>query len=154
MIEARRASRWRDRYELIANGESLGMWDGRVWRSGGSLTLAGQRYDVRPNTWGSRYEMTDQAGTVIAAADRVGRRRWTLQSGGRIYQFQRASWWRSEEHLMADDQPVGSIRRVSVWRSDAVADLPGLPVPLQVFVLVVVLTKWNEQASAGASSGT
>lgn len=152
MIEARRASRWRDRYELIADGESLGMWDGRVWRSGGSLNLAGQRYDVKPNTWGSRFEMVDAAGTTIAAADRVGRKHWTVQSGGRTYRFQRASWWRSEEQLMVDDQPAGSIRRVSVWRSDAVADLPGLPVPLQVFVLVVVLTKWNEQAAASAGT--
>ena len=33
------------------------------------------------------------------------------------------------------------------------ADLPGLPLPVQVFALVVVLTMWTRQASAAAAGG-
>ncbi len=88
---------------------------------------------------------------IVATADRVGRKRWTVEASGRTYRFQRVSWWRSEELLVADGRPVGSVRRVSRWRSDAVADLPDLPLPLQVFVVVVVMTMWDAQAAAAAT---
>ena len=94
--------------------------------------------------------MTDEASMIVATADRVGRKRWTVEASGRTYRFQRVSWWRSEELLVADGRPVGSVRRVSRWRGDAVADLPDLSLPLQVFVVVVVLTMWDAQAAAAA----
>ena len=150
MLEARRVSLWRNRYEIVADGQPLAMWDGRVWRNGGTFDLAGRRYDVKSNVWGTRFEMTDEAGIIVATADRVGRKRWTVQASSRTYRFQRASWWRSEELLVADGRPVGSVRRVSHWRSDAVADLPDLPLPLQIFVVAVVLSMWDAEAAAGA----
>lgn len=101
--------------------------------------------------WGTRFEMTDEAGMIVAMADRVGRKQWTAGSG-RTYRFQQAPWWRSEELLVADGRPVGSVRRVSRWRRDVVADLPDPPLPLQVFV-VVVLTMWDAQATAAATAG-
>jgi hypothetical protein len=153
MLEARRVNLWRNRYEIVADGQPLAMWDGRVWRNGGTFDLAGRRYDVKSNVRGTRFEMTDEAGIIVATADRVGRKRWTVQASSRTYRFQRASWWRSEELLGADGRPVGSVRRVSHWRRDAVADLPDLPVPLQVFVIVVVLTMWDAQATAAATAG-
>lgn len=152
MLMARRVSAWRTRYELVADGQPVATWDGRVWRGGGAFELAGRWYDVKSNLWGTRFEMTDETGMLVAMADRVGRRRWRVQAGARTYQFQRASWWRSEELLIADGRSMGSVRRVSWWRSGAVADLPDLPLPVQVFVLVVVLTTWHTQAAAATAS--
>ena len=124
---------WRTRYELSADGQPLGTWEGRAWRTGGTFDLAGRRYNVDGNLWASRFTMTDESGATVAEADRVGRKRWTVTAaGGRTYQFQRASIWRSEEQLIVNEQPVGAVRRTSVWRGHAVADLPGLPLPLQV----------------------
>ncbi|MDX6366615.1 MAG: hypothetical protein QOK30_1691 [Nocardioidaceae bacterium] len=41
-----------------------------------------------------------------------------------------------------------------MWRTDDVADLPGLPLPVQIFVLAVVLTVWNESnASTAGTAG-
>ena len=42
---------------------------------------------------------------------------------------------------------------MSRWRRDAVADLPDLPLAVQVFVVVVVLTMWDAQATAAATAG-
>ncbi len=42
------------------------------------------------------------------------------------------------------------MRRTSAWRGDVAADLPGLPLPVQVFVLGVVITMWDAQAAAAA----
>ena len=41
-----------------------------------------------------------------------------------------------------------------MWRSDIEADLPGLPVPVQIFTLAVVLTRWNSEDAAGAAVAT
>jgi len=61
MLEARRVSLWRNRYEIVADGRPLARWDGRTWRNGGTFELAGRRHDVKSNAWGTRFEMTDVA---------------------------------------------------------------------------------------------
>ena len=37
-----------------------------------------------------------------------------------------------------------------MWRTAAQADLPTLPLPARVFVFAIVLTMWDNQASAAA----
>ena len=69
MLEARRVSLWRNRYEIVADGQPLAMWDVRVWRNGGTFDLAGRRYEVKSNVWGTRFEMTDEAAMIVATAD-------------------------------------------------------------------------------------
>jgi hypothetical protein len=42
---------------------------------------------------------------------------------------------------------VGSVKRNNAWHGDAVADLPGMPQPIGLFVLPVVLTKWDSDSA-------
>lgn len=153
MLEARKPSVWKNRYDIIADGRRLATWDGSSWKAGGTIELDGRRYEVRANMWGSKYGMVDQHGTRIASADRVGRKNWTVEADGRTYEFQRASWRRQEVELHLEGRRVGSVRRNSIWRSDAVADLPGLPLTVEVFVLAVVLAMWDSEAVTSVSAG-
>lgn len=153
MLEARKTSIWRDRYAINADGRQLAVWDGSLWTAGGTFELDGRRYEVRGNVWGSRYGMVGEDGEPIAAANRVGRKSWTVEAAGRTYDFRRASWWREEQELLSGGQRVGSVKRTSVWRGDAVADLPGLPQPVQIFVFAVVLTMWDWSTAAVAAVG-
>ncbi|WP_407345300.1 hypothetical protein [Pengzhenrongella phosphoraccumulans] len=148
MIEARKASMWTTRYDLVVDGLPLATWDASWWKPGGAIEIDGRRYEVRTNLWGSTYGMADQDGARIASADRVGRKSWRVEADGVTYEFRRPSAWRQEEELLADGQPVGSVRRTSAWRGDAVADLPGLPLAVQVFVLAVVLATWDTAGAA------
>jgi hypothetical protein len=150
-MEARKADSWGRRYTVTDGGRELTVWDSSFWRGGGAFELGGRRYEVRPNVWGSRYAMVDDAGTLLAKADRIGRRRWAVQAGEQTYHFRRRSLWGHEEELLLGDSPVGSVRQTSFWRGDVALDLPGLPQPLQVFVLGVVLSMWRQQAAAAAS---
>lgn len=140
---------WRNRYEVAVDDRPLAAWDSNVWKSGGTAEVAGRRYPVRGNLWGNRFTMADESGAPIAAADRVGRRKWTVESAGRTYQFRRKSWWNGTQELYADDNRIGYVKRVSAWRSDVAADLPGLPVPVQVFVLGVVIAMWDAENTGG-----
>ena len=153
MLEARKASVWKNRYDIIADGRRLATWDESSWKAGGTVELDGRRYEVRANMWGNKYGMVDADGTPVASADRVGRKNWTVEAGGRTYEFHRASMWRQEEELHSEGRRVGSVKRSSIWRGDAVADLPGLPRPVEVFVLAVVLTMWDSAAAAAATAG-
>ncbi|WP_327003620.1 hypothetical protein OHA72_52595 [Dactylosporangium sp. NBC_01737] len=153
MLIAKRTSVWRTRYQVSQDGHLVAAWDGSLWRSGGDLNVAGQGFQVRGNAWGSRFSMLDKAGGVVAAADRVGRKRWTVAAGGVTYHFQRASIWSQAQELYADGRKVGSVRKTSVWGSDIAVDLPGVPLPVQVFVLGVLVTMWQAQASAAGAAG-
>lgn len=107
---------------------------------------------MRRSGWGPRYAMIDQFGTTVATATGVGRKHWRVEAGGRAYEFQREPWWRRDQLLIRDGRPVGSVRRLGAWRGDAVAVLPGLPLYVQVFVLVVMLIRWQPSPAALAAS--
>lgn len=148
MLEARKTSIWRSRYEICIAGQPVATWHGAIWRSGGDVEWDGRRYQVRGNAWGNRFGMVDAAGEIVAKADRVGRKRWTVQAAGQTYHFQRASLFSSEQEWHTAGQRIGSVKQTSLWRGDVVANLPGLPLPVQIFVLGVVITMWDQEANA------
>ncbi|WBB53564.1 hypothetical protein [Verrucosispora sp. WMMD573] len=150
-MEARRVSVWRSRYVVTDRGREIAVWDSSVWRSGGEFELEGRRFQVRSNAWGTRYTMVDDAGAPVASADRVGRKRWTVEAAGQTYQFRRKSIWGGEEELVLGDTRVGSVRKTSVWRGDIAIELPGLATALQLFVFGVVVSMWDAQSAAGAA---
>jgi hypothetical protein len=152
MLQATKVGFWRSRYEISVDGRTVATWDNALWKSGGSFELAGRQYQVRGNAWGNRYSMVDAEDTVVASADRAGRKRWTVEAAGQTYHFQRASLWSNEQELHVAGRRVGSVKRPSLWRGDVTADLPGLPLPVQIFVIGVVITVWNQQAAAASAS--
>ena len=127
MIEAHKVSAWKGRYDIVADGRPVATWDKSAWTSGGRLEIDGRPHDVRANLWQGDWAMTDAAGSVVARATGVGRKTWTVEADRLTYEFRRGSWWRYEVELLAAGAAVGSVRRPKVWRSDAVADLPGVP---------------------------
>lgn len=143
MLTARQVSVWRNRYDIIIDGRTVATWDSAFWMNGGDFELDGRRYEVRANVWGNRFGMVDAVGERVASADRVGRKRWTVEASGQTYEFRRASMWDTEQELHADGERVGSVKRTSIWRGEVTADLPGLSLPVQIFVLGVVITVWD-----------
>ena len=113
MIEARRTSLWASRYDIVADGERVASWRGSAWTSGGTVELAGRRYDVRGNLWGSTFGWSTRAAPGwhrrTASAARAG-----LEADGVTYRFRRVSPWRHEEELHAGGVRVGSVRRTSI----------------------------------------
>ena len=139
-MEARKISVWRSRYRVTDRGRQIAVWDSSVWRRGGELELDGRRFHVRSNAWGSKYTMVDDAGTMVASADRVGRKRWTVEAAGQTYHFRRRSFWGNEQELVLGDTRMGSVRKTSFWRGDVAVELPGLATALPLFVLGVVVS--------------
>ncbi|WP_098956771.1 hypothetical protein [Pseudonocardia sp. N23] len=158
-VVAEKTGFWKSGYEVSVDGRQVATFDSHTWRGGGTFTLHdGQKFEVKARTMGGRYELTRvlaSDGAVsgpLAVADRVGRKDWTITDArGRAMRFRRTSMWSSEQELLGPDgTPVGEIRRLSAWRGGAVAELPGLDAPLQVFVVAVVICMWDSQAAAAA----
>lgn len=153
MLTAQQTSVWGRSYQIAMNGAAVTTFSPKRWGNGGQFSLDGSDYELRSNVWGHHYVLTDVGRNVaVATAEKVGHKNWTVESGGQTYRFQRVSIWKSDQALLADGRQVGVIKRTSVWRLNAQADLPGVPVPVQVFVLAVVLTMWRSQAAAGAAA--
>jgi hypothetical protein len=159
-VEAERSGFWRARYAISIDGTPVTTFDSAMWRSGGRFALRGRDYVVTSSRMGHHYALaeSDSTGTadgpVVAVADRVGRKNWTVTAEGTEYSFRRASMLRGDQELLGADGPVGRIAQRSMWKGGAVAELPGLPTAVQVFVVAVVLSMWASQsAAAGASAG-
>jgi hypothetical protein len=154
-VRAEKTGSWRSCYEISADGRPLTCFDGSTWRSGGRFTLDDRAYTVSARRFGSSYVLADEAAgpgaAPLAVAHRVGNREWTVAAAGREYRFRRTSFWRGDQELLGPDGPVGGIRCLSPWRGGAVAELPGLATPLQVFVVAVVLCMWEAQTAAATS---
>ncbi len=152
MLRAQKAGMWKRDYVITSDGEPVTTFSPARWKTGGQFTLGGTEYTIRANVWGSTYGMTAADGAVLATADRVGRKRWSVEAGGELYRFQRESRWRPDQALVLGDKKVGTIKRASAWKGGAVAELPGMGVPVQVFILAVVVTMWSQQAAAGGAA--
>jgi hypothetical protein len=151
MMTAERMGMWRGRYRLAADGREVTVWDPSWWRTGGDFEIDGHRFQVRANGWGSKYRMLDEAGNEVARVERVGRKHWSAEAGGRVYEFRRSSLWGNQQELVVGGVRAGSIRRTSAWSGAIEADLPGLPLSLQIFVVGVQIAHWRAQQSAAAA---
>jgi hypothetical protein len=152
MLQARKPRWWSNSYDILSGNQLITRWSRSTWRSGGTFELEGRTYTIRANAWGSKYTMTTGTDRVVASADRMGRKKWTVQAHGHTYEFQRTSVWRQEQALLKQGRAVGVIKRTSSWSSDAIADLPDLDPAVQVFALAIVLTMWDNAAAAAAST--
>lgn len=94
------------------------------------------------NTWGTTYTLTDRTGATVATSSNPNRRRWTIVAGDQTYEFHRRAWWRQHYELVAGGQAVGFIQRPSL-RAEATAQLPAMPLAIQVFALALALTTWD-----------
>jgi hypothetical protein len=151
MLTATRVSMWRGRYRLTADGREVAVWEPSWWRLGGSFEVDGRRFQVRPNGWGGKYRMLDEAGNEVAAIERAGRKHWTMRADGRVYEFRRASVWGNRQELLSGGARPGSIRRTSGWTGAIEADLPGMPLAVQIFVVGVQIARWQAQRAVAAS---
>jgi hypothetical protein len=129
-------------YDVFSNDESLTLYETSMWRAGGTFTLDAVVYEARCNLMASWWDLTT-GDKLVARAGSLLRAQWTIQADGHSYRFQRAGLFRREFEYLRDDAVVGFIRRPSMWNNDIEADLPGLPLVLQVFLVGVCVVAWR-----------
>ncbi|MGW5577190.1 hypothetical protein [Micromonospora chokoriensis] len=130
------------------------VWEGSFWKNDGEFHLGERRYRLIGNIWSRRFALVDDQNNVIAEADQVTRKQWTVQVGNEAHRLRRASFWSSQQELLAGDRVVGTVKRAGFWGGGVGVDLPGLPLPAQIFVLGIVLVIWRQQSASAAAAGS
>lgn len=125
------------------------------WRDAGSITVGAETFAVaRERRFSGEYLLT-AGGTTIARAHKptfFGRHVEIRHDGDR-YELRRRSWFSREYVLQRGDHVLGTIARpaAAAFRRRAQADLPAsLPLPVQLFVVWLVLLVWRQAARAAA----
>jgi hypothetical protein len=157
MLYAQRRGALKYTYGIVDEDSKLiAFWNPKAFQNGGEFELLGTRYTVQTAGWAQqRATLIAGDGTVLAEADGVGRKRWTVRAGDEEHHFERASIWRADQALVNPGrQRIGLIRRVGFWGQRAQADLPGLPQPIAVFALVLALLLWERDDGAAAAAAT
>jgi hypothetical protein len=155
MLQAKRTKLPAQEYELTQDGRALTAFSLKRGRIGARFDLDGAGYRIRSHRFSGVYELLDDDGSVVAATDRVSRR-WSLHVSGRAWHFRRTAMAGREFSMIGErGERSGSVRRTGVGNSGAAADLPGVELNLQIFVLIVVLLRWRRKraAMAVAASG-
>jgi hypothetical protein len=153
MLHATRTKLLAQEYELTQDGRALTTFSLKRGRIGTRFELDGAGYRVRSHRFSGAYELLDDDGSVVAATDRVNRR-WSLHASGRAWHFRRTAMAGREFSMLGErGERSGSVRRTGVGASGAAADLPGVELNLQVFVLIVVLLRWRRKRAAMAGAG-
>lgn len=134
---------WKAAYRISVDGDPVAMFDTKWSGAGGWFTLDGHNYELRCNAWGSKCSLLAADGAVVATAEGIHRKHWTVRTGWASYQFRRDSVWKMDQSLVAGNQRVGAIKIVNAGKGNAAAELAGLPLLVQVFVLATVLIMWN-----------
>jgi hypothetical protein len=147
MIQARRVSVWHGRYDITMDGQPVAMWQKSDSRTGGTLEWESRRYLMLASLMGGTASLTAAGGPLIATAHDVGRARWTIHADGTTYAFRRGAPWRQEEKLLVQGRHVGSIKRTNIVRGNTAADLPEIPLVVELFALTLVLTVWDATAA-------
>lgn len=154
MLYAQRRGAFDNSHGIVdESGKLIAFWNPKTFRQAGEFELLGARYTVQTAGWAyQRASLLGSDGAVLAEADGVGRKRWTVLAGGTTHDFERTSIWRADQALVnAGQQRIGLIRRAGFWGQRAEADLPGLPLPVAVFALILVLMLWERNDSAAAA---
>ncbi|WP_037870193.1 hypothetical protein [Streptomyces sp. SPB074] len=151
MLEIKPESAFGRDYEVRVDGMAVGTWSSRVWKSGGQIDVAGETFAFRSGSWGRSFEML-AGSTVRAEAHRSGGP-WTITADGGPYELKRPSFLRGKRQLVADGRVLGEFRS-SGFRGGVTADLGDVPLPVQVFAGLVVLTLQRRQRTAVAASSS
>jgi hypothetical protein len=142
MLQATRGG-FRLTYTITNDGVFVTRWSAKLFGRG-TFVLADGGYTTKARILGSEFMLIDPYGRQLAVASNPYRRQWTVTAGTQGYVFHRPSWWRQHLDLVVGGQPVGFIQRPSLYGT-AVAELPMMPLAVQVFALVLALYSWDVQ---------
>jgi hypothetical protein len=150
-------------YTLTRDGVEIGQIDCGGVRQSATLTVGGASYNpVSEGGLRTNFHL-DAGGARIADVEPAGTffRRFIVRAGSKIYALKVASWFGRSFVLTENDVEVGRIARTGFFTARCKAELPDdLPLPLQAFLIWLVLITWRRQAvvagvvTGGAAAGS
>jgi len=119
-------------------------------REKGELTIDAARYQMYREGWMSGDFILEQAGQVLARADkRIFRREFMIRHGGREYRLRPRSIVGRTYVLENGSREIGSVAPEGLFTRKAALDLPhDLPLPVRMFIVWLTVISWRRQQSS------
>jgi hypothetical protein len=143
VLFARRRGAPRLHYRIAKDGKALTTWTPLYKGSGGGFVLDGIEYLVVGMEAGASAVLGLVDGPPVAVAEGLGRTPWTVRTHDSAFTFDRTLDRWTEQQLVVRGRSVGAVRQAGRSRRHAEADLPGVPDPVAVFVMALVLDMWR-----------
>jgi hypothetical protein len=124
------------------------------YRERGEIVIGDVTYRVfRERAMGGDF-IIEAGGRELARATKPSAFRDTMivHHGGADYTLRKPSVWRRAFVVMDGERQIGSIAPESAWTRRATADVPAdWPVPIQAFVIWLVIILWKRDAQSAAA---
>jgi hypothetical protein len=141
-------------YAVTSGDRTLAVLDLASWRERAEIVIGDVTHRVfREHMMGGDF-IIEAGGRELARATKPSAFRDTMivHYGGKDYTLRKPSVWRRSFVLMNGERQIGSIAPESAWTRRATAELPSeWPVPIQAFVIWLVIILWKRDAESAAA---
>jgi len=151
-MEPRRWYSWD--YTVKSGDRTVAVLDCASWRVRGEIVIGDVTHRVFREGAMSGDFIIEAGGRELARATKPSAFRDTIvvHYGRRHFTLRKPSLWRRGFALMDGERQIGAISPESAWTRRATADLPpDVPVPIQAFVVWLVILLWKRDAQSSAA---
>jgi hypothetical protein len=141
-------------YTVVRNDRTVAVLDLASWRERATIVIGDVTHRVFRERAMSGDFIIEAGGRELARATKPSAFRDTIivHYDGHDYTLRKPSVWRRRFVLMDGERQIGSIAPESAWTRQASADLPhDWPVPIQAFVIWLVVILWKREAESAAA---
>ena len=143
-------------FAVVDGAKTVAHIDMSWWRERASLRVDGSTYQAYREGLVSGDFILKHRGSKVARAKKpsVFRREFVVEHDGRRYTLRAKSAFERGYVLLKGTKWVGSITMESLFSYRANVTLPeDLPLPVQAFVLWLVMNTWRRATAGGAAGG-
>ena len=141
-------------YTVMRGDRTVAVLDLAAWRERAEIVVGDVTHRVFRERAMSGDFIIEGSGREMARATKPSAFRDTMivHYGGHDYTLRKPSVWRRRFVLMDGERQIGSIAPDSAWSRQATTDLPhDWPVPIQAFVICLVIILWKRDAESAAA---
>jgi hypothetical protein len=151
-MEPRRWYSWD--YAVMSGDRTVAVLELSSWRERAEIVIGDVTHRAFREHPMSGDFVIESGGRELARATKPSAFRDTMivHHGGRDYTLRKPSIWRRPFVLLDGERQIGAISPESAWTRRATADVPSdWPVPVQAFVIWLVIILWRREAQSAAA---
>jgi hypothetical protein len=141
-------------FDVVSGDRTLATLDLSCWREKADVLIEDVTHRVFRERAMSGDFVLERGDQVLARATKPSafRNAFAVSYNGKTYSLRRPSAWRRAFVLLDEERQIGSVTPNSAWTWQATADLPrDWPMPIQAFVIWLVIILWKRDAESAAA---
>ncbi|NKB31490.1 MAG: hypothetical protein GKR91_00110 [Pseudomonadales bacterium] len=141
-------------FEILENSKKIADIDMSAWRERAEVLIDNTTYNIKKEGFlNPTFSLVHNGKTLVTASrEMMLRRQFVIDIAGARYYLKNKNWLARAMILTNDISRVGLIKPRNFFGRGAKVDLPGeIELPVQVFIVWLVLLLWKRDSNAAAS---